>query len=76
MVESPPASVPSEALAKVAPAAAAASVTPQDASSLVSLLSKVDVCPVDLLSALSKVQKPGSFDGESTSGALRDHLWL
>lgn len=63
-VESPPATVLSESLAKSAPAGSAAL---QDASSLVNLLSKVDVSPVDLLSALSKVQKPSSFDGESSS---------
>lgn len=63
--------VPSESSVKSGPAA---SVAPQDASSLVSLLSKVDVCPVDLLSALSKVQKPGGFEGESTSGALQDDV--
>lgn len=56
--------VPAESLAKAAPAASGA---PQDATSLVNLLSKVDVSPVDLLSALSKVQKQSSFDGESLS---------
>lgn len=63
-VESPPATVLSESLAKSTPAASAAL---QDASSLVNLLSKVDMSPVDLLSALSKVQKQSSFDGENLS---------
>lgn len=62
MAESPPATAPPEPSAKTAPATSAA---PQDASSLVNLLSTVDVSPVDLLSALSKVQKQGSFDGET-----------
>lgn len=59
--ESPPVAVPAESSVKAAPGA------PQDATSLVNLLSKVDVSPVDLLSALSKVQKQSSFDGESLS---------
>lgn len=63
-VESPPAPVLSESLVKSTPTASAAL---QDASSLVNLLSKVDVSPVDLLSALSKVQKQSSFDGENSS---------
>lgn len=63
-VESPPALVLSESLVKSTPTASAAQ---QDASSLVNLLSKVDVSPVDLLSALSKVQKQSSFDGENSS---------
>ncbi|TWW65648.1 Regulation of nuclear pre-mRNA domain-containing protein 2 [Takifugu flavidus] len=58
--ESPPVTVPAESSVKAAPAASGA---PQDATSLVNLLSKVDVSPVDLLSALSKVQKQSSFDG-------------
>lgn len=62
--ESPPATARSESLAKSTPTASAAL---QDASSLVNLLSKVDVSPVDLLSALSKVQKQNSFDGENSS---------
>lgn len=62
VAESPPVAVPPESLVKATPAA---SVAPQDASSLVNLLSKVDVSPVDLLSALSKVQKQSSFDGEN-----------
>lgn len=64
-VEGSPATVPTES--SVAAVAPAASVAPQDSSSLVNLLSKVDVSPVDLLSALSKVQKQSSFDGESLS---------
>lgn len=63
-VESPPATVLSESLVKSTSTASAAL---QDASSLVNLLSKVDVSPVDLLSALSKVQKQSSFDGENSS---------
>uniref|UniRef100_A0A674NH88 Regulation of nuclear pre-mRNA domain-containing protein 2 n=1 Tax=Takifugu rubripes TaxID=31033 RepID=A0A674NH88_TAKRU len=63
-VESPPVTVPAESSVKAAPAASGA---PQDATSLVNLLSKVDVSPVDLLSALSKVQKQSSFDGENLS---------
>uniref|UniRef100_H2U0E9 Regulation of nuclear pre-mRNA domain-containing protein 2 n=1 Tax=Takifugu rubripes TaxID=31033 RepID=H2U0E9_TAKRU len=51
--DSPPVTVPAESSVKAAPAASGA---PQDATSLVNLLSKVDVSPVDLLSALSKVQ--------------------
>ncbi|XP_015229232.1 PREDICTED: regulation of nuclear pre-mRNA domain-containing protein 2-like isoform X2 [Cyprinodon variegatus] len=38
-------------------------LVPQDASSLVNLLSKVDVSPADLLSALSKVQSHSNFKG-------------
>lgn len=56
--------LPAESLVKAAPADSGA---PQDATSLVNLLSKVDVSPVDLLSALSKVQKQSSFDGENLS---------
>lgn len=55
-IESPPASAPA--------ATPALSVNSQDASSLVNLLSKVDVSPSDLLSALSKVQSQSSFGGE------------
>ncbi|XP_047238899.1 regulation of nuclear pre-mRNA domain-containing protein 2a isoform X2 [Girardinichthys multiradiatus] len=40
-----------------------APLAPQDASSLVNLLSKVDVSPADLLSALSKVQSQSSLKG-------------
>lgn len=40
-------------------------VAAQDPSSLVSILSKVEVSPADLLSALSKVQGQSSLEGES-----------
>ncbi|KAM9340238.1 regulation of nuclear pre-mRNA domain-containing protein 2a [Symphorus nematophorus] len=60
LAESPPAAVPTGSLLKTTPAA---SVAPQDASSLVNLLSKVDVSPADLLGALSKVQGQSSLDG-------------
>ncbi|KAM4725064.1 regulation of nuclear pre-mRNA domain-containing protein 2a isoform 2-T4 [Anableps anableps] len=40
-----------------------APLAPQDASSLVNILSKVDVSPADLLSALSKVQSQSSLKG-------------
>uniref|UniRef100_UPI0037E8285A regulation of nuclear pre-mRNA domain-containing protein 2a n=1 Tax=Semicossyphus pulcher TaxID=241346 RepID=UPI0037E8285A len=60
LVESPPAAASS---LKTTPAA---SVAAQDASSLVNLLSKVDVSPADLLGALSKVQGKGSLDGISS----------
>lgn len=45
----------------------AASVAPHDASSLVSLLSQVDMSPAELLGALSKVQgqDQGSLEGEN-----------
>ncbi|XP_034560980.1 regulation of nuclear pre-mRNA domain-containing protein 2a [Notolabrus celidotus] len=56
-VESPPAATSS---LKTTPAA---SLIPQDASSIVSLLSKVDVCPADLLGALSKVHGKRSHEG-------------
>lgn len=59
-VESPPAAPPASSSLKTTPAAPVAS---QDASSLVNLLSKVDVSPSDLLSALSKVQGQSSLDG-------------
>ncbi|XP_028256642.1 regulation of nuclear pre-mRNA domain-containing protein 2-like [Parambassis ranga] len=42
---------------------AASPVVSQDANSLVNILSKVDVSPADLLSALSKVQGQGSIEG-------------
>lgn len=42
---------------------AASPVVSQDATSLVNILSKVDVSPADLLSALSKVQGQGSIEG-------------
>ncbi|KAG7225493.1 hypothetical protein INR49_027488 [Caranx melampygus] len=54
-VESPPA-----APVRTTPTVPVAS---QDAGSLVNLLSKVDVSPADLLSALSKVQGQGSLEG-------------
>ncbi|XP_035849079.1 regulation of nuclear pre-mRNA domain-containing protein 2a [Sander lucioperca] len=60
LVESPPASAPAGASLKTTPAASVAS---QDASSLVNLLSKVDMSPADLLGALSKVQGQGSLEG-------------
>lgn len=62
LVESPPAVTTAGSPVKTTPTS---SVTSQDASSLVNLLSKVDVSPADLLSALSKVQGPGSLDGEN-----------
>lgn len=62
LVESPPAAAPAGSSLKTTPAASVAS---QDASSLVNLLSKVDVSPADLLGALSKVQGQGSREGEN-----------
>ncbi|XP_076611302.1 regulation of nuclear pre-mRNA domain-containing protein 2a [Chaetodon auriga] len=59
-VECAPAAAPAGSSLKTTPPASVAS---QDASSLVSLLSKVDVSPADLLGALSKVQGQGSLDG-------------
>lgn len=61
LAESPPAAVPAGSVKS----ASASSVASQDASSLVNLLSKVDVSPADLLSALSKVQGQGGLDGEN-----------
>lgn len=61
--ESPSVTAPPPPSVKTAPVA---SVAPQDASSLVNLLSKVDVSPADLLSALSKVQGLDSIDGENS----------
>ncbi|XP_056272679.1 regulation of nuclear pre-mRNA domain-containing protein 2a [Pseudoliparis swirei] len=52
-VESPPAAAPAGSSLKTTPAVSVAS---QDASSLVNLLSKVDVSPTDLIGALSEVQ--------------------
>lgn len=52
-MESPPAAAAAASLLKTPPVVP---VAPQDASSLVNLLSKVDVCPADLIGALSKVQ--------------------
>ncbi|XP_074543491.1 regulation of nuclear pre-mRNA domain-containing protein 2a [Halichoeres trimaculatus] len=60
LAESPPAANSS---LKTTPAA---SSVPQDATSLVNLLSKVDVSPSDLLGALSKVQGKGSIEGISS----------
>ncbi|XP_053302743.1 regulation of nuclear pre-mRNA domain-containing protein 2a isoform X1 [Pleuronectes platessa] len=59
LVESPPAASPA-----VTPVISVAS---QDASSLVKLLSKVDVIPSDLLGALSKVQGKSGFAGISST---------
>lgn len=61
-VESPPAAAPALSSLKTTPAAPVAA---QDPSSLVNLLSEVDMSPADLLGALSKVQGQGSFDGEN-----------
>lgn len=65
-MEDPPTAAPAAPAAtssvKTVPAAPVAS---QDASSLVKLLSKVDVSPADLLSALSKVQGQSSIEGEN-----------
>ncbi|XP_036948950.1 regulation of nuclear pre-mRNA domain-containing protein 2a isoform X2 [Acanthopagrus latus] len=60
LVESPPAAAPALSSLKTTPAP---SVAAQDPSSLVNLLSEVDMSPADLLGALSKVQGQGSFDG-------------
>ncbi|KAM6899983.1 regulation of nuclear pre-mRNA domain-containing protein 2a [Xenentodon cancila] len=62
-VESPPTSAPVCSSVNTTPAALLAS---QDASSLVNLLSKVDVSPADLLSALSKVQGQSRMEGISS----------
>lgn len=61
-MESPPTASLADSLVKTTPADSIAS---QDATSLVNLLSKVDVSPADLISALSKVQGQSSFDGEN-----------
>lgn len=45
--------------------ASVSSTASQDTGSLVNLLSKVDMSPADLLSALSKVQGLDSLDGEN-----------
>ncbi|XP_075995230.1 regulation of nuclear pre-mRNA domain-containing protein 2a isoform X2 [Genypterus blacodes] len=55
--ESPSAPPPTEPPVKTTPPAPVTSV---DATSLVNLLSKVDMTPTELLSTLSKVQGPGS----------------
>lgn len=63
-MESPPAVAPAASSLKTTPAASVA-VASQDASSLVNLLSKVDMSPEDLLGALSKVQGQGNLEGEN-----------
>ncbi|KAM9384874.1 regulation of nuclear pre-mRNA domain-containing protein 2a isoform 1-T1 [Pholidichthys leucotaenia] len=63
LVESSPPSAPVVPPVKTPPVTP---VVPQDASSLVNLLSKVDVSPADLLSALSKVQSQSSVVGISS----------
>ncbi|CAN9504067.1 unnamed protein product [Ophioblennius macclurei] len=63
--ESPPAAPPASSSSK-STSAAATPATTQDPASLVSLLSKVDVSPADLLSALSKVQGHGRLTGISS----------
>ncbi|KAL6099597.1 rprd2 [Pungitius sinensis] len=65
-VESPPAAAPAASLLKTTPVV---SVAPQDASSLVNLLSKVDVSPADLIGALSKVQGIPSVVKSSAANA-------
>ena len=64
LVESPPAAAPATEITPVI------SVASQDASSLVNLLSKVDVIPSDLLGALSKVQGQSSFAGETKESSV------
>lgn len=59
-MESHPAAAPTGSSVKTT----SASVASQDASSLTNILSKVDMSPAELLSALSKVQGQGSLDGE------------
>lgn len=60
--DSPPAAARPPAPIKTA--APVSSADPQDGGPLVSLLSKVDMSPADLLNALSKVQRLDSLDGE------------
>lgn len=60
-MESPPAA-PAGSTVRTTPAISVAS---QDASSLVNILSKVDVSPAELLGALSKVQGQGSLEGKN-----------
>lgn len=60
LVETPPAAAPTVSSVKSTPALPVAA---QDPSSLVSILSKVEVSPADLLSALSKVQGQSSLEG-------------
>ncbi|XP_069549383.1 LOW QUALITY PROTEIN: regulation of nuclear pre-mRNA domain-containing protein 2a [Brachyistius frenatus] len=62
-VETPPPAAPASSSVKTAPAAPAVS---RDASSLLDFLSDVDMCPAELLSALSKVQGPDSRAGISS----------
>lgn len=61
VMESPPAAAPISSSTKPKPAAP---LDLQDASSLFNLLSKVDMSPADLLSALSKVQGQSTQKGE------------
>lgn len=61
-MESPPVAATVGSTAKTT---SPASVASQDASSLVNLLSKVEMSPAELLSALSKVQGQGTFEGEN-----------
>lgn len=65
-MESPPTPAPVISSEKPKPAAP---LVLQDASSLISLLSKVDMSPADLLSALSKVQGHSSVKGEQNHKA-------
>ncbi|XP_017275188.1 regulation of nuclear pre-mRNA domain-containing protein 2a [Kryptolebias marmoratus] len=60
VTESPPTAAPTTSCVKPKPAAPLAL---QDASSLINFLSKVDMNPADLLSALSKVQGQSSLKG-------------
>lgn len=61
-MESPPTTAPINTSANTTSAALLGS---QDTSSLVNLLSKVDVSPADLLSALSKVQGQSRVPGKN-----------
>ncbi|XP_072226104.1 regulation of nuclear pre-mRNA domain-containing protein 2a [Leuresthes tenuis] len=61
--ESPPAAAPVSSSVKPTPDIP---VVSHDTSSLVNLLSKVDVSPAELLSALSKVQGKSSLEGITT----------
>ncbi|XP_040909482.1 regulation of nuclear pre-mRNA domain-containing protein 2a [Toxotes jaculatrix] len=63
LVESPPAAAPASSSVRTTPAVPAVPVASQDASSLVNLLSKVDMSPAELLGALSKVQGQSSLEG-------------
>ncbi len=73
LAESPPAAAPAGSLPKTTPAASLAS---QDASSLVNLLSKVEVSPADLLSALSKVQGQGSLHGRNKKSLFENRNFI